>query len=164
MLWVTWALLMCLQWRLLVDRMSGKPPRQSNQSFVASNGNQQSPGRTCSHVKDVCRIHGGGARLCWKPAGRITNGEGKTVTKRKYFYVCDIGPNVVFHAKTTGRQPKKSGRHQPRGFGLLGMILKTEPLMKPWLELLLLDRGLVFVCEGSPTWLEIIKGRFSCYL
>ena len=71
-------------------------PLLYNQSSVVGNGNQLSPGRggrECSYVKGVCRLHGGGARRCWKPVGRITNGEGKSVLKQEYFYVCDLGLN-----------------------------------------------------------------------
>ena len=46
----------------------------------------------CSYKKDVCSIHGPGAKLRWRPNGtKTTLPDGKTESGRDYFRVCDLG-------------------------------------------------------------------------
>ena len=68
-------------------------PSQNNHSVLSGTSGHQSPVRRCSYVKDVCSIHGGGAKQRWRPDGTYVDEDGRLVKKRKYFYVCDLGPN-----------------------------------------------------------------------
>ena len=70
-----------------------RPPSQNNHSLLSGTSDHQTPVRKCSYTKDVCSIHGGGAKQRWKPDGTFVNEDGELVKRRKYFYVCDVGPN-----------------------------------------------------------------------
>ena len=75
-----------------VSRDTGKETlSHNNHSVLPGPSASQSPSRGCSYVKDVCNIHGGKAKLRWRPDGTYWDENGKLVKKRKYFYVCDLG-------------------------------------------------------------------------
>ena len=84
-----------------VSRDTGKDTiSQNNHSVLSGSSGRQSPVRRCSYVKDVCSIHGGGAKQRWRPDGTYVDENGKLVKKRKYFYVCDLGPTGGWRRQT----------------------------------------------------------------
>ena len=78
----------------LVGRGSEEIPSTSSQDrSEEGQGAQAEETRVCSYLRlGVCRIHGPGARRCWRPIRTPAPGPGGRVVTRQNYYVCDVGP------------------------------------------------------------------------
>ena len=85
------------------------------------------------YKKGICNIHGGGAKLSWKPVTKtIVGADRMKVTRytRKYFHTCDVGPRrkklvqqklSSSFSRATGSSTTKGNKYTRQG--VLGQAL-----------------------------------------